>query len=68
MIATFAEDGPTRCNGLEVARYSAAELQAVFGDAFELRAPEREAHVTPTGGTQLFTHCVFRLATARAVG
>lgn len=68
VIATFAEDGPTRCSGLEVARYSAAELQAVFGDAFELRATEREAHVMPTGGAQMFTYCVFRLATARAVG
>lgn len=67
VIATFAEDGPTRCSGLEVARYSAAELHQVFGDAFILTHSEREAHVTPGGATQLFTYCVF-LWSPRDVG
>lgn len=60
LVATFAEDGPTRCSGLETRRYSAASLHAEFGLAFELIASEREDHVTPWGAVQAFTYCVFR--------
>lgn len=61
VIATFAEDGPTRCSGLEVQRYSPASLQDVFGAGFERVHDEREVHVTPAGGEQAFTYCVLRL-------
>ncbi len=61
LVATFAEDGPTRCSGLEVARYSAAELHATFGSDFELVESRREEHTTPSGATQWFTYCLFRL-------
>ena len=44
VIATFAEDGPLRCSGLEVARYSGNALHAVFGDGFVLEHSEREVH------------------------
>lgn len=60
LIATFAADGPTRCSGLPVARYSPAELQAVFGPGFELLDTRREMHTTPTGATQAFTYALFR--------
>ena len=60
IVATFAEDGPSRCSGLPVVRYSAAQLEAEFGEAFELVAQERELHETPFGTTQPFTYCVFR--------
>lgn len=61
VIATFAEDGPTRCSGLEVSRYSAPELLEVFGDTFTLITSEREEHRTPSGAIQRFTWCVLRL-------
>jgi ubiquinone/menaquinone biosynthesis C-methylase UbiE len=61
VIATFAEDGPTRCSGLEVSRYSAPELLEVFGDAFTLITSEREEHRTPSGAIQRFTWCVLWL-------
>ena len=32
IVATFAEDGPRRCSGLPVVRYSAAQLDAEFGE------------------------------------
>jgi 2-polyprenyl-3-methyl-5-hydroxy-6-metoxy-1,4-benzoquinol methylase len=64
VIATFAEDGPTRCSGLEVARYTPEALQQVFGAAFVLERSEREVHVTPSGSTQAFTYAVFRYGTA----
>ncbi len=65
LIATFAADGPTRCSGLPVARYSPAELQAVFGPGFELLDTRREMHTTPTGATQAFTYALFRWSGAR---
>ena len=62
LVATFAEDGPVRCSGLPVARYSADALHREFGDAFELLATERETHITPSGAHQAFIYCVFRWA------
>lgn len=60
IVATFAEDGPTRCSGLETRRYSPLALQAEFGGGFELISSQREEHVTPAGVTQAFTYCVCR--------
>lgn len=57
IVATFAEDGPTRCSGLPVTRYSAAELHGTFGSAFQLVGAERELHRTPSGVEQRFTYC-----------
>jgi len=58
IIATFAEDGPTRCSGLDVARYSPAELHAEFGAGFRLVDSHRELHSTPAGAEQAFTYCL----------
>jgi 2-polyprenyl-3-methyl-5-hydroxy-6-metoxy-1,4-benzoquinol methylase len=58
VISTFAEDGPTRCSGLDVARYSAADLHAEFGKAFKLIDTVREQHVAPSGVRQSFQYCV----------
>jgi len=60
VIATFADDGPTRCSGLDTARYSASELHDAFGEGFTLVRSERELHVTPSGAAQAFTYCVCR--------
>ena len=61
LVATFADDGPTRCSGLEVNRYSAAALHAEFGAPFRLMASEREEHVTPGGVRQAFIYCLCRM-------
>lgn len=66
IVATFAEDGPLRCSGLPVMRYSATELQVEFGGAFALVAHERELHHTPFGTTQQFTYCHFRKSEPQA--
>ena len=60
LLATFAEDGPTRCSGLAVARYSPEALHAEFGAGFLLLESHREEHVTPSGARQAFTYCVCR--------
>ncbi|MBI3567821.1 MAG: class I SAM-dependent methyltransferase [Gemmatimonadetes bacterium] len=62
LVATFAEDGPQRCSGLDVARYSPESLHAEFGEAFRLVESEREQHRTPWGAPQSFTYCLCRLA------
>jgi ubiquinone/menaquinone biosynthesis C-methylase UbiE len=60
IIATFAEDGPERCSGLPVRRYSAQQLHRQLGEGFELLAHEREDHVTPGGAVQRFQYGLFR--------
>ncbi len=60
LVATFAEDGPTRCSGLEVARYSPETLHGEFGNDFRLVESRREEHRTPWGTQQEFTYCLCR--------
>uniref|UniRef100_A0A0C1MVN9 Methyltransferase n=1 Tax=Tolypothrix bouteillei VB521301 TaxID=1479485 RepID=A0A0C1MVN9_9CYAN len=59
IVATFAQDGPKRCSGLEVVRYSPESLHDEFGDDFELVDSTRESHQTPFGTWLLYTsRCV----------
>ena len=58
LVATFAEDGPTWCSGLEVSRYSAAQLHGAFGPGFQLESSTKEDHLTPIGVHQAFTYCL----------
>ena len=62
LVATFGPDGPTRCSGLEVVRYGAAELAAALGDAFEPVASATELHATPWGTEQQFVYFLGRRA------
>jgi SAM-dependent methyltransferase len=55
IVGTFAEDGPEMCSGLPVSRYSASDLAAALGDAFDVLETRRERHVTPRGAVQPFT-------------
>lgn len=61
LVATFAEDGPARCSGLDVARYSPTALHAEFAAGFSLVESHRELHTTPSGSQQAFTYGVFRV-------
>jgi 2-polyprenyl-3-methyl-5-hydroxy-6-metoxy-1,4-benzoquinol methylase len=60
ILATFAEDGPTRCSGLAVCRYTAPDLCERFSAAFSMVHHEREEHVTPSGVVQPFTWVVLQ--------
>lgn len=60
LVATFAEDGPLKCSGLEVARYSPDALHAKFGADFRVVESHREEHRTPNGAVQRFTYCLCR--------
>jgi SAM-dependent methyltransferase len=60
IIATFAEDGPIRCSGLDVVRYSSNALQHEFGNDFRLVTSSHEMHRTPWGAEQAFTYCILK--------
>jgi SAM-dependent methyltransferase len=62
VISTFADDGPEKCSGLPVARYSAPALAARLGPDWTMVHDRRVTHVTPSGGEQRFIACVFRRA------
>jgi SAM-dependent methyltransferase len=58
VLATFADDGPERCSGLPVTRYSPAALHAAVGEGFRLVETHREVHRTPGGAEQAFAYVV----------
>ena len=60
LVATFAEDGPTKCSGLEVVRYAPGALHAEFGAEFRVVESRRQVHHTPWGAPQPFTYCLCR--------
>ena len=60
IMATFALDGPERCSGLPVQRYSPATLAARLGADFALYAQGDESHATPFGTIQQFQYAAFR--------
>ena len=60
IVATFASDGPDRCSGLDVMRYSPESLHGEFGEDFELMDSTRESHQTPFGTEQRFIYCYCR--------
>lgn len=63
IVASFAPEGPTRCSGLEVVRYSPDAMHAQFGEGFRLLDSVREEHHTPSGATQAFVYCLCRVGT-----
>ena len=60
IISTFGLDGPERCSGLDVERYSAASLSTELGEGFELLESVNDIHRTPWGAEQTFLVCRFR--------
>lgn len=59
IVATFALDGPEKCSGLSVVRYSPETLAAELGDDFRLVESLSHIHTTPWGATQPFQYSRF---------
>ena len=59
VIATFAPDGPEKCSGLPVIRYSPSTLAQELGPQFSLIEHIFDSHRTPWGAVQSFLYCVF---------
>jgi hypothetical protein len=60
VFGCFAPDGPQRCSGLPVARYSPAQLARLVGPRWLLISQDREEHITPAGTIQPFTWVALR--------
>jgi ubiquinone/menaquinone biosynthesis C-methylase UbiE len=54
IIGTFSLDGPERCSGLPVVRYSPESLSKTLGEDFLFIESMQEEHQTPGGGVQKF--------------
>jgi SAM-dependent methyltransferase len=61
LVASFASDGPARCSGLDVVRYSPEAMHGEFGAGFRLLDSVCEEHHTPAGATQAFVYCLCRV-------
>ena len=55
LMGVFAPEGPAQCSGLDVSRYSAEDLSAIFQPQFQLVRSLSEVHETPWGVSQAFT-------------
>ncbi|MCX5823150.1 MAG: class I SAM-dependent methyltransferase [Deltaproteobacteria bacterium] len=64
IIAAFSIDGPLKCSGLDVERYSPEKMNNELGNSFELVKSEDEGHMTPGGKEQKFTYSYFRKVAA----
>lgn len=60
IVATFHVDGPERCSGLPVQRYSADTLAAEFEGLLRPLEQRREQHRTPAGVEQSFVYVRFQ--------
>jgi trans-aconitate methyltransferase len=59
VLGTFAPDGPERCSGLPVTRYSVEDLAHLL--RLDVLVTRREEHTTPGGAIQPFTWVAGRL-------
>lgn len=58
VISTFSLDGPQKCSGLDVQRYSSESLLREFAPGFRLLEAVPETHRTPSGRKQEFLYCL----------
>lgn len=60
IVASFGLDGPQKCSGLDIVRYSSETMHHEFGDDLKLVRSLNESHKTPFGTTQEFVYCYCR--------
>jgi cyclopropane fatty-acyl-phospholipid synthase-like methyltransferase len=60
IIGTFSENGPLKCSGLEISRYSVDDLKLLFSESFELVEHLNTDHATPFDTIQNFNFCRFK--------
>lgn len=56
VLAAFGPEGPQKCSGLPVRRYSVERFRELLGGEFELHDEVIEEHTTPGGGVQQFLY------------
>lgn len=60
IVASFGENGPLKCSGLDVVRYNPERMHKEFGNKFKLVKSLNETHKTPFQTTQEFLYCYCR--------
>ncbi len=60
VLGTFGPEGPDRCSGFDVQRYSIEQLTDLLEADFELMSFELEDHTTPTGNVQQYLYSVWQ--------
>jgi ubiquinone/menaquinone biosynthesis C-methylase UbiE len=65
IVASFSLEGPAKCSGLDVVRYSPESMHDEFGRGFRLLDSVEEDHHTPAGKIQAFVYCLCRVEPAR---
>ena len=60
IIATFSENGPLKCSGLEVSRYCENSISDLFNNDFELIKSQKSIHKTPFSTSQEFLFSKFK--------
>ena len=60
ILATFSDEGPNKCSGLEICKYSELDLQKQFEGTFNVVDSFKENHNTPFRTIQNFTFSVFQ--------
>lgn len=60
IVGTFSENGPAKCSGLEIKKYSEASISASFEAEFKRIKCIQEEHITPFNTIQSFLFCSFR--------
>ncbi len=61
IVASFGLNGPQKCSGLDVVRYSPETMHSEFGRNFKLVKSLAETHETPFQTTQEFVYCYCRM-------
>ena len=60
VLATFSDEGPNKCSGLEICKYSELDLKKQFDNSFKVIKSFKKNHFTPFNTTQNFTFSVFQ--------
>ncbi len=60
IVASFGENGPLKCSGLDVVRYNPEKMHNEFGKEFKMVKNLSETHETPFGTAQEFIYCYCR--------
>lgn len=60
LLAEFSSSGAQKCAGLELHRYSIAEMSMRLGDDFTLLASEEHTYINPSGQPRPYIYGLFR--------
>ena len=60
VLGTFGPEGPDRCSGYDVQRYSIEQLTTLLEADFKLISFELEDHSTPTGNVQQYLYSTWQ--------